>query len=70
MVTYDAAGVQNNFAKRAKKRLRQLARGIGWDRISRIRLSNKKRLWAIHHDDNTLDILWWDPDHEVHPTDP
>lgn len=70
MVIYDASRVQDNFAKRAKKRLRQLSKGIGWDRITRIRLGNRKRLWAIHHQDNTLDILWWDPDHKVHPTDP
>lgn len=42
MVTYDATGVQDNFAKKAKRRLRQLDKGVGWDRITRVRLGGKK----------------------------
>ena len=65
---YDVENIGGKFEKKARRLLRGLNEGIGIERVTRIRLGGKKRLWAIHHPDNTLDILWWDPDHKVYPT--
>jgi hypothetical protein len=40
------------------------------DEIFRFRLGNKPRLWGVIDDDGIFYPVWWDPDHEVYPTDP
>jgi hypothetical protein len=37
--------------------------------IYRFRLGNKRRLWGFRRV-NLFEILWYDPDHNVYPTDP
>jgi len=36
------------------------------DQLVSLRLSNKQRVWGILHQ-GVLDLLWWDPNHEVCP---
>jgi hypothetical protein len=38
------------------------------DQIFRFRLSGEKRLWGFR-DDRTFHIVWWDPEHQVYPTE-
>ena len=39
------------------------------DDLFRFRVSGKKRLWGFVSDD-VFHALWWDPDHNVYPTEP
>jgi len=39
------------------------------DEMMSFRLSNRERLWCIR-DRNLMRVLWWDPAHEVWPTQP
>lgn len=39
------------------------------DQIFRFRLGNKRRLWG-HRVVNEFQIIWYDPNHEIYPTDP
>jgi hypothetical protein len=47
----------------AKKRLIELNLP-DVDELHRIRLSGKERVWGILRQ-NTIQLLWWDPDHKV-----
>lgn len=52
----------------AQRRLQEL--GLDeFDELFRFRLNNMTRLWGIVHD-SVFYVLWWDPDHQVYPTDP
>lgn len=39
------------------------------DVIFRFRLGNKRRLWG-HRIVNNFEVLWFDPTHQIYPTDP
>jgi len=43
--------------------------GFDHDEIYRFRLGNKRRLWGFRFL-NVFEILWYDPDHNIYPTDP
>lgn len=51
----------------AQTRLLELDR-LEADAIFRFRLGNKPRLWGFRHGAN-FDILWFDREHDVYPTD-
>lgn len=52
----------------ARKRLQQL--GLGdLDQLFRFRLANLERLWG-YRDRNVMNVLWWDPKHEICPSKP
>ena len=40
-----------------------------FDTIFRFRLGNRRRLWGFRILAN-FDVLWFDPEHEIYPTDP
>lgn len=50
----------------AQKRLQHLEKD-GLDQLYSLRLSGKKRAWGIK-EGNILWLLWWDPDHQVCPS--
>lgn len=39
------------------------------DQIFRFRLGNKRRLWGLRVV-NEFQVIWYDPKHEIYPTDP
>jgi len=39
------------------------------DEIYRFRLGNKRRLWGFRIL-NAFETLWYDPEHNIYPTDP
>lgn len=42
-----------------------------FDDLFRFRIGGRPRLWGVlHPDDNVFYAIWWDPDHQVYPTDP
>jgi hypothetical protein len=44
--------------------------GLVDDELYRFRLSGPHRLWGIRVlGDDTFYVLWWDPDHQVYPTE-
>lgn len=56
----------SDFSKEAQKRLQE----IGLNDIEKmvsLRLTGPKRLWGIKLQ-NTMRVLWWDPNHEVCPS--
>jgi len=50
----------------AQKRLREINQN-DLDELFSLRLSGKQRIWGIR-DRNVFKILWWDPNHEVCPS--
>lgn len=50
----------------AQQRLEEL-RLEDTDKLVSLRLSNKQRIWGILIN-NTMKVLWWDPNHEVCPS--
>lgn len=66
------AGDRNHFVEvsrlcpAAKKRLSDLRMGDIEELVS-LRLSGKERIWGILNQ-GVMQLLWWDPDHEVCPS--
>lgn len=52
---------------KAKKRLKELK--LCSIKLFSLRLTNKERVFGLK-EENILYILWWDPKHEVCPTEP
>ncbi|KIR64953.1 hypothetical protein TK50_05265 [Micromonospora haikouensis] len=52
----------------AQARLTHLHLDEVTDELFRFRLSGVKRLWGFRADE-VFHVLWWDPDHQVCPTD-
>ena len=57
----------NNICTESQKRLGEL--GIDEEEIYRFRLGNLRRLWGFRVV-NMFEILWYDPEHKIYPTDP
>ena len=38
------------------------------EELYQLQLSNKGRIWGIRHR-QIFDLLWWDPEHTVYPTE-
>ncbi len=55
-----------DLTKEAKKRLEEIGQS-DLDELFSLRLSGKERVWGIR-DRSALKILWWDPEHEVCPS--
>ncbi len=53
-------------SKAAQKRLTEI-RLDDFERLVSLRFSAKERLWGVKIN-NILKIIWWDPKHEVYPT--
>jgi hypothetical protein len=54
-----------SMCKKARKRVEELKLDI--DELFRFRLTGEQRLWGIR-DRNVFKLLWWDPGHEVCPS--
>ena len=57
--------VVTTCAKAARDRLLELQ--IDDDTLYSVRVSDTARVWGIKRGD-LLEVLWWDPNHEVYPT--
>jgi len=55
----------SDLCKKARGRVLELSLGV--DDLFRFRLTGKQRLWGIR-DRERFRILWWDPEHEVCPS--
>ncbi|MDX6649080.1 MAG: hypothetical protein QOJ97_1031 [Solirubrobacteraceae bacterium] len=55
-------------AAQADLRKRKLDETFG-DEMFRFRLSGKSRLWGFRAK-RVFHVIWWDPDHQVYPTEP
>lgn len=57
----------DNLCKEAKDRL--LVRQVeDIDEVWSVRINKKQRVWGIRRG-AILDVLWWDPEHQVYPMD-
>jgi hypothetical protein len=56
----------SNLSNEAKSRL-QIIKQDDVDELVSLRVSGKERIWGIRENE-VLNILWWDPDHEVCPS--
>ncbi len=56
----------DHLAKAAQDRLKAM-RLDDIDEVFRLRLTGKQRVWGIR-DRNVLNLLWWDPEHEICPS--
>ena len=57
----------DKISPNAQRRLRKL--DINVDYLWRFRFSSKLRIWGIKAG-KIFRVLWWDPEHEVYPTEP
>jgi hypothetical protein len=51
----------------AQNRLKELFDPLDFDELLSLRLSGKERIWGVL-DRGAVDLLWWDPRHEVCPS--
>lgn len=67
---YNNETMDTGLTKDARDRLSDL--GLGdLDRIYRIRADGAtRRLYAWRGNGNVFNLIWWDPDHVVYPTEP
>lgn len=42
---------------------------LQFDTLMSLRISARERLWGIRTG-NIIDLLWWDPEHEICPSEP
>lgn len=54
---------------KAQRRLTGLGLQDEVDHLYRFRVGSRERLWGFRKD-GVFQILWWDPDHTVYPTEP
>ena len=55
------------LCSQAKKRLEEL-RLLDLEELHSLRLSGEERIWGILTQ-NVITLLWWDPNHEVCPSE-
>lgn len=67
IATYGARTIERGFTREAKRQLDKLR--LDSDEIVRLRVGAKSRLYAVRGLDGVFDLLWWDPYHEVYPTE-
>lgn len=58
----------NRICLDAQKRLQELNQN-DIDQLFVMHFENKSCLWGIR-DGRALKVIWWDPDHQVYPTEP
>jgi hypothetical protein len=56
-----------DIGKDARDRLVALGRDI--DVLYKLRITTAGRVWGVR-EEHALNLLWWDPNHEVYPMDP
>ena len=55
-----------DIVKLAMKRLQELKKD-DVEQLFSFRLSGKERVWCIRQLNNVMNVLWWDPHHEICP---
>lgn len=66
---YDQATVDRGFSADAKRQLADRERDDATE-IARIRVGGTKRLYAVKTPRGVFELLWWDPNHQIYPTEP
>ena len=66
---YDQTTIDRGFSADAKRQLADQERDDATE-IARIRISSAKRLYAVRTPRGVFEMLWWDPNHEIYPTEP
>jgi len=66
---YDQETIDRGFSADAKRRLVERERDDATE-VARIRVGSAKRLYAVRTPRGVFEMLWWDPNHEVYPTEP
>jgi len=56
-----------NITKEARTRLLDQKLDEWMDHLTSLRMSNKERLWGFLRS-GIFHVLWWDPDHQVYPS--
>ena len=57
----------NNIRRQAQKRLEELQHDDEETLVS-FHITGRQRIWAIRSGQEAF-LLWWDPDHEIYPSD-
>ncbi len=60
--------LNGGISTEAKKRLQEIAQDDAEERLYSLRVNGKPRVVGIR-DRNVIYILWWDPEHEVCPSE-
>lgn len=63
---YGAETLQVGLSNDAQRRLAD--RELEVDHLVRVRIQNMPRLYAFQGQANVLNLLWWDPEHVIYPT--
>lgn len=66
---YDQSTIDRGFTADAKRQLARRERDDATE-IARIRIGSAKRLYAVKTPRGVFEMLWWDPNHEIYPTEP
>lgn len=66
---YGQTTVDRGFSADAKRQLADRERDDATE-IARIRIGSTKRLYAVKTPRGVFEMLWWDPDHKIYPTEP
>ncbi len=66
---YDQSTIDRGFTADAKRQLARRERDDATE-IARIRIGSAKRLYAVRTRRGVFEMLWWDPNHEIYPTEP
>ncbi len=66
---YDQTTIDRGFSADAKRQLADQERDDATE-IARIRIGSAKRLYAVRTPRGVFEMLWWDPNHEIYPTEP
>jgi hypothetical protein len=56
------------LSKKAQNRLKELFKPLDFDQLLSLRLSGTERIWGVL-DRGVVTLLWWDPNHEVRPSE-
>ena len=66
---YDQTTIDSGFSADAKRQLANRERDDATE-IARIRIGATKRIYAVKTPRGVFEMLWWDPSHEIYPTEP
>jgi hypothetical protein len=59
----------SSLCKEARDRITDLEYDDIAEGMFRFRLAGTRRLWGFETGDGVFHVIWWDPDHQVYPTE-
>ncbi len=68
VVRYEPDTIDQGFTREARQRLSDMQ--IIEDEIIRIRIDSRTRVYAWRGHHNVFNLIWWDPEHEIYPSQP